>query len=261
MTLKVATFNANSIRVRLQILADWIKRESPDVLCIQETKVQDKDFPAGVFEEAGYNVFFRGQKSYNGVALLSKAPVTNLRSNLNEKGPDEDARFISGSIGDLALVNVYVPQGYAVGTEKFRYKLQWLESLYRHIDSTFDPNAPLVLTGDLNVALEDRDVYDPQGLDGQVCFHPDERALVRKFVDWGLVDVLRKHEPGQGVYTFWDYRIPNAFKRGIGWRIDYILATAPVAEASLGVKIDTEARLLEKPSDHTFLAAEFDVRI
>jgi exodeoxyribonuclease-3 len=114
-----------------------------------------------------------------------------------------------------------------------------------------------LVAGDFNVALEPRDVYDPEGLDGRVCFHPAERELMRGFLDWGLVDVLRKHEPGEGVYTFWDYRVPNALKRNLGWRIDYILATRPLAEASTSVRIDVEARRLEKPSDHTFLVAEF----
>jgi exodeoxyribonuclease-3 len=258
MPLKIATFNANSIRARLNIILDWLRQENPEVLCIQETKVQDKDFPIKAFEEVGYNVAYRGQKSYNGVAVVSRVPLSNSRVDLYEDGPDKDARFISGIFGSIPLVNVYVPQGYAVGTDKFRYKLRWLEDLFEHIASVFDPDAPLILTGDLNVAVEERDVYDPKELDGQVCFHPDERALLERFLDWGLVDVLREHEPGDGVFTFWDYRIPNALKRGIGWRIDYILATRPIADTSLGVKIDKDARLLEKPSDHTFLSAEFD---
>lgn len=257
MTFKVATFNANSVRARQGVILDWLEREAPDVLCIQETKVQDKDFPAQAFESAGYDVAFRGQKGYNGVAVVSRLPLNDVRVDLSEHGSDEEARFISGKIGDLSLINVYVPQGYAVGTERFVKKLSWLQDLLDHLRSAHDPQSPLVITGDFNVAHDARDVYDPEGLDGKVCFHPEEREILQQLLDWGLVDVLRKHEPGDGHYTYWDYRIPNAVKRNLGWRIDYILATAPLAETSKGVHIDKDARLLEKPSDHTFLWAEF----
>ena len=256
MTMKFATFNTNSIRARLSIVRDWLVREQPDVLCLQETKVQDKDFPADPFEEAGYQVIFKGQKSYNGVAIISRIPADEILLNLYDKD-DEQARFISARIGDIPVINVYVPQGFAVGTDKFEYKLSWLNDLLAHIKEDYDPNQPLLMAGDFNVALEPIDVFDPEKFKGEVCFHPDEQAIMRQFLDWGLVDVFRKHEPGGGHYTFWDYRIPNALKRKTGWRIDYILATAPIAKKSARVWIDTEARLLEKPSDHTFLVAEF----
>lgn len=260
MTFKVATFNANSVRARQGIILDWLEQEAPDVLCLQETKVQDKDFPAKAFERAGYAVVFRGQKSYNGVAVASRLPLSDLRLDLSEKGSDEQARFISASVGSLSLINVYVPQGYAVGTERFEMKLKWLRDLLDHVRSAYDPSAPLLMTGDFNVAHDVRDVYDPEGLDGQVCFHPEERAVLQEFLDWGLVDMLRKHEPGEGIYSYWDYRIPNGVKRNLGWRIDYILATPPLAQTSVNVRIDRDARLLEKPSDHTFLWAEFETR-
>lgn len=257
MTIKAATFNANSIRARQEIILEWLERERPDVIGIQETKVQDKDFPVEAFINAGYHVAFRGQKSYNGVAVLSRFPMKNVRVNLVDQGPDEEARFISLETGPIRLINVYVPQGYAVGTERFEKKLRWLRMLLEHVRSLYTPQDPLLMTGDFNVALEPRDVHDPEGLEGQVCFHPEERAVLREFLEWGLVDILRKHEPGEGVYTFWDYRVPNAVKRKIGWRIDYILATPVLAETSIASSIDLEARLLNKPSDHTFLGVEF----
>jgi exodeoxyribonuclease-3 len=219
--MKFATFNTNSIRARLPVIKEWLDREGPDVLCVQETKVRDKDFPADLFEEAGYHVIFKGQKSYNGVAIISKVPPDDILLNLYDK-EDEQARFISA-----------------------------------RIDEKYDPAQPLLVAGDFNVALEPTDVFDPEKFKGEVGFHPDEQAILRQFLDWGLVDVFRKHEPGGGHYTFWDYRIPNALKRKMGWRIDYILGTAPLAEKSIRVRIDTEARMLEKPSDHTFLVAEF----
>jgi exodeoxyribonuclease-3 len=254
--MKFATFNTNSIRARLPIIKDWLDREGPDVLCVQETKVRDKDFPADLFEEAGYHVIFKGQKSYNGVAIISKVPPDDILLNLYDK-EDEQARFISARIDDIPVINVYVPQGFQVGTDKFEYKLSWLNDLLKHIKEKYDPAQPLLVAGDFNVALEPIDVFDPEKFKGEVGFHPDEQAILRQFLDWGLVDVFRKHEPGGGHYTFWDYRIPNALKRKMGWRIDYILGTAPLAEKSIRVRIDTEARMLEKPSDHTFLVAEF----
>jgi exodeoxyribonuclease-3 len=254
--MKFATFNTNSIRARLPIIKDWLDREGPDVLCVQETKVRDKDFPADLFEEAGYHVIFKGQKSYNGVAIISKVPPDDILLNLYDK-EDEQARFISARIDDIPVINVYVPQGFQVGTDKFEYKLSWLNDLLKHIKEKYDPAQPLLVAGDFNVALEPTDVFDPEKFKGEVGFHPDEQAILRQFLDWGLVDVFRKHEPGGGHYTFWDYRIPNALKRKMGWRIDYILGTAPLAEKSIRVRIDTEARMLEKPSDHTFLVAEF----
>ncbi len=254
--MKAATFNANSIRARLGIVLDWLERESPDLVGFQETKVQDKDFPAGALEGAGYHVVYRGQKSYNGVAVLSKAPVSDVRTDLSAPGPDGEARFISVAAGSLRFINVYVPQGTAVGSTRFEAKLQWLRDLGSHLRGC-DPGEPLLVTGDFNVALDARDVYDPEGLDGQVCYHPEERRLLREILDWGLVDVFRKHQPDPGHYTFWDYRVANALKRKMGWRIDYILATRPLAEACTAVRIDTAARSLPKPSDHTFLTADF----
>ena len=256
MALKCATFNTNSIRARLPIILEWLDRERPDVLCLQETKVQDKDFPADLFEGPGYNALFKGQKSYNGVAVISKKPLEKIRLNLYD-AEGEQARFMSVKVNAIPIINVYVPQGFEVGTDKFEYKLTWLRDLLVHVKENYDPGRPLMLAGDFNIAFEDRDVYDPDSLRGGVCFHPDEQAILREFLDWGLVDILRKHEPSGGHYTFWDYRIPNALKRKMGWRIDYILATAPLAEKSRKAWIDTQARMLEKPSDHTFLVAEF----
>ena len=255
---KVATFNVNSLRARLPIVKDWLAKEQPDALCLQEIKVQDKDFPFQDFEGMGYHAVFKGQKSYNGVAVITRRPAQSVRLSLYDE-PHEEARFISAKIDEIALVNVYVPQGFAPGTEKFAYKLRWLKDLLSHIQKNYKTSLPLLMTGDFNVALESIDVYDPVGLRGEVGFHPDEQALMRQFFAWGLIDVFRKHEPGGGSYTFWDYRIPNAFKRKMGWRIDYILASPCLAAKSRRSWIDVEPRMAEKPSDHTFLAAEFEI--
>ena len=255
---KLATFNANSIRARLSAVLEWLKKEEPDVLCLQECKVQDKDFPFASFESAGYTALYRGQKSYNGVAVITRHPPEEIRTGLYD-GMEEEARFISATIHRIPVINVYVPQGVAPGTEKFEYKLRWLKDLLSHLGQHYSRGVPLLIAGDFNVALEPRDVYDPETLRGEVGFHPDEQSILRDYVSWGLVDVLRKHRPEPGLYTFWDYRVPSALKRKMGWRIDYIFATPPLAQKSKKVWIDLEARTTERPSDHTFLVAEFEM--
>lgn len=185
----LATFNTNSIRARLPIILDWLDRMKPDVLCLQETKAQDKDFPAAAFAKAGFECTFKGQKSYNGVALISKRPLEEICHHLPGEG-DEEARFISATLHDIPVVNVYVPQGFAPGTEKFQYKLDWLSHLHAYIRGRYGPDTPLLLAGDFNVALEPIDVYDPDGLRGEVGFHPDEQSAMRRILDWGLVDIL-----------------------------------------------------------------------
>lgn len=256
--MKVATFNANSIRARLEIILNWLAHEKPDILFVQETKVQDKDFPSESFKSMGYQFIFKGQKSYNGVATLSKVPLDKVRMDLY-KGNDEQARFLSAEISGIPMINIYVPQGFAPGTDKFGYKLQWLKDLISHISNNYDSHQPLLIAGDFNIALEPIDVYDPEGLQGEVGFHPDEQVVFQELFDWGLVDLFRKHHQEGGYYTFWDYRIPNAFKRKMGWRIDYILASPPLAEKCSSTWIDTKPRSLQKPSDHTFLVSEFNI--
>ena len=213
--LKIASFNTNSIRTRLPIIVDWLETADPDLLLLQETKVQDKDFPVEAIEEKGYQVIFRGQKSYNGVAIISKHPLDETRKNLYEEG-DEDARFLKATLRDISIINVYVPQGFAVGTEKFEYKLNWLKDLLQYIKRHYDPDLPLLIAGDFNVAFQAIDVFDPEKYRGEVGFHPDEQAVLQEYFDWGLVDIFRKYQPDGGHYTFWDYRIPNAFKRKMG---------------------------------------------
>lgn len=242
----------------MEVVRNWIMAEQPDILCLQETKVQDKDFPAAGFKGLGYQIIFKGQKAYNGVAIISKQPFYNVRLTLHGK-EDEQARFTSALIGSVHVINVYVPQGFAPGTDKFLYKLQWLEDLLTHIKDKYTPDMPIIMTGDFNIALDNIDLYDPEGLRGQVGFHPDEQAMLRKLIEWGFIDIFRRHHKEGGHYTFWDYRIPNGFKRNMGWRIDYIFATKSLAEKSSDAHIDTDPRSREKPSDHTFLVAEFDI--
>ena len=253
----IASFNVNSLRARMPIVLDWLNEKRPNVLCLQETKVQDKDFPAEVFDDAGYNYAFAGQKSYNGVAILSKSPIADIQVGF-ENEPKDVARLIKAEINGLIIVNTYVPQGYLPDSEKFQYKLEWFRRLRRFFEEHFKPTDPVLWVGDLNIAPEAIDVYDPEGLLGNVCYHPDVHKELKKVLDWGFVDVFRLHckEPGQ--YTFWDYRPINAVKHNLGWRLDHIMATKPLAEKCTACYIDKAPRLLPRPSDHTPIIAELD---
>jgi len=226
--MKVASFNVNSIRARLPIVTKWLSDNQPDILCVQETKVQDKDFPTQAFDEIGYNYIFKGQKSYNGVAIFSKEKFENIRSGFYDE-PKDEPRLITAEINGITIVNTYVPQGYLPDSEKFYYKLNWFDRLLDFFDRNFEPSEPVIWMGDLNIAPEPIDVYDPAALLGHVCFHPDVHKALKKVMSWGFVDIFRMHckEPGQ--YTFWDYRMRNAFKTNRGWRLDHIMATKPLS--------------------------------
>lgn len=257
---KVATFNANSVRSRLPILADWLDREKPDVLCIQETKVQDHEFPAGFFRERGYHVVFRGQKAHAGVALASRAEPDDVRYGLDDGGPADEPRLIRATVAGIPIVNTYVPQGQSADSPMFAYKLEWLARMRDYFARHFSPEEPVLWCGDLNVAPEEIDVHDPKRLVDHVDFHPEARAALERIRDWGFVDVFRKHHPGEpGQFTFWDYRVAEALDRNVGWRVDHIWATRPLAEKSVRSWIDRDARRAEKPSDHTLLVAGFDL--
>jgi exodeoxyribonuclease-3 len=259
-TVKIASFNANGIRARMPLLLEWLQSNRPDVLCIQETKVQDPDFPRQPLEDAGYHCAFKGEKSYNGVALLSLDAPRQVDIGFSQPPGDEGTRLISADIAGIRIVNTYVPQGQDPASEKFQYKLGWFRRLRAWFEENFDPRGLLVWVGDINVAPTADDVYDPEGLAGSTGFHPEEHRALQNLMDWGVVDIYRRHHPDEKkAFTFWDYRIPNAAKRGLGWRIDHVFATAPMAERSTGIWIDKEARLRQRPSDHTFIVAEFDL--
>lgn len=258
--IRIATFNANSIRSRLSVILTWMQRNNCDVLAVQETKVADEEFPANEINSAGYEVVFTGQKSYNGVAILSKEPLEDVQKGLGRMPEDEEARVIRGKLRGVTIVNTYVPQGTAVDSPRFQYKLNWIRGMRDYFERDFSPDDLIVWVGDFNVAREPIDVYDPEGLYGSVCYHPEEHKALDYVKEWGFVDVFRKHHPGEpGHYTFWDYRIPNSFKRRMGWRLDHIWATRPMAERSVDCWIDTEPRGQERPSDHTFIVADFDI--
>lgn len=255
--MKIATFNANSIRSRLPIILQWLDDHQPDVLGIQETKVQDADFPQEAFETAGWHVVFKGEKSYNGVALVSRSEPQDVRFGFNDGGPADETRLVRAVVDGVAIVNTYVPQGRAIDNAMYPYKLNWYARLRKLFEAEYAPDRPLAWIGDINIAVEPIDVSNPESHKNDPCYHVDAHNAFLETCAFGFEDVFRKHHPGEALYSFFDYRVPNAVKRNIGWRIDYILASAPLASNSLSCEIDLKPRLKEKPSDHTFMVAEF----
>ncbi|MFQ3548856.1 MAG: exodeoxyribonuclease III [Armatimonadota bacterium] len=260
-SFKVATFNVNSVRSRLPILLQWLTENNCDVLCLQETKVTNDMFPETSFNEIGYNCVFHGQKSYNGVAIITKNNITNISKFVGDIDEfNSEARFIKAEIKNITFINTYIPQGTDITSPKFIYKLNWIKNLKAYFMDNFNPEDNIIWLGDFNIAPESYDVYDHERLWGTVCHHPDERDALYEIKDWGFIDILRKHHPNTSdIYTFWDYRVPNALKRRIGWRIDHIWATRPIADKSVNCWVDIKPRQMEKPSDHTVLMAEFNL--
>jgi exodeoxyribonuclease-3 len=255
--MKVASFNVNSLRARLDIIIDWLAENQPDILAVQETKVQDKDFPAKAFDKTGYKYVFKGEKSYNGVAIFSKSAISNVEFGFPDE-PKDEARLIKAEINGIVVVNTYIPQGYLPESVKFTYKLNWFSRLRKYFENNFSPTDSIFWVGDFNIAPLPIDVYDPQGLLGHVCYHPDVHKALNEVVEWGFVDVFRIHCREAGQYTYWDYRPLNAFNRNLGWRLDHILATRTLAKKSTASYIDKKPRLADRPSDHTPIIAEFD---
>ncbi len=255
--MKIASFNTNGIRARMPIVLGWLDTVSPDVLCLQETKVQDADFPEKPLRDIGYHCSFSGQKSYNGVAVLSRSEPETVRIGFAGEDPLEVSRLIAVRVDGVDIVNSYIPQGQAPDSEKFAYKLDWFARLRGYFEQFYSPEDALVWVGDFNVAPEPFDVYDPEKLQGSVGFHPEEHRALAQVKAWGFEDVYRYYYPREKAYTFWDYRVPNGFKRGLGWRIDHIWATRAMTGRAVSAWIDPEPRGFERPSDHTFIVADF----
>lgn len=254
--MKIATWNINSLRVRLPQVMRWLDAQQPDVLAMQETKIEDRDFPVADFQRAGYQVAFSGQPTYNGVAVVSRKPLSVVATSI----PDfEDAqkRVLAANTGDFLLVNLYVPNGQSLDSDKYQYKLLWLKALTHWLRQLLPANPRLVLLGDFNIAPEDRDVHDPELWNGHVLVSAPERAAFRSLLESGLKDSFRLFEKASGYYSWWDYRA-SAFRRNQGLRIDHILLSKTLAEHSRTTIIDREPRGWERPSDHTPVIAEFD---
>ena len=247
--MRIATWNVNSIRARMPRVEGWLEEWQPDLLCVQETKVRDEEFPVEPFTALGYQVAFFGQKTYNGVALISRSEPTDVYRALPDDPEDADRRVISGRFGDIRVINVYAPNGTELGTPRFEYKLEWFRRLRACLEGLGSPKDPLLLCGDINIAPDDRDVYDPDGWRGKLLFHPDEHQVLGELMGWGLTDAFRLKTDEGGHYSWWDYRA-GMFHKGKGLRIDLLLVTKPLVPRVQSVTIDREARKGEKPSDH-----------
>jgi exodeoxyribonuclease-3 len=261
--MKIATWNVNSIRTRLDHVLGWLQTNPVDGLCLQETKVVDENFPLAAFEELGYGAAICGQKSYNGVAILSRTPLQEVSrgfaSILGEGAIDldEQKRVITGVLGDVRIVNLYVPNGSSVGSEKYVYKLRWLETLRLYLETLLKttPAPSLLVCGDFNIALEDIDIHDPKGRESQVMATELERQALKDVLELGLTDVFRKFTTEGGHFSWWDYR-QGAFRRNLGWRIDHIYLTPDLYERAIACSIDKNPRSLEQPSDHVPVIVE-----
>ncbi|MDE2090245.1 MAG: exodeoxyribonuclease III [Gammaproteobacteria bacterium] len=255
--MKIATWNVNSLRVRLPQVLDWLAAERPDILALQETKLVDEEFPMTDIQAAGYQAVYAGQKTYNGVALLSRGPAREVVKDLPDLD-DHQRRVLAASYDSLRVINLYVPNGESVGSDKYAYKLRWLERLTDYVEHQLALYPRLVIMGDFNIAPEERDVHDPKAWQGRVLFSEPERAALRGLIDLGLCDAFRLFEQGAGHFSWWDYRMA-AFRRNLGLRIDHILASTALCKFCTACRIDKAPRALERPSDHAPVVAEFDV--
>jgi exodeoxyribonuclease-3 len=253
--MKLVTWNVNSLKVRLPQVLDWLAAHQPDVLCLQETKLEDVNFPSAEIAAAGYQVVFSGQKTYNGVAILSKTPASEAVTAIPGFA-DEQKRVLAATIAGVRVINLYVPNGQSVDSDKYQYKLGWLEALTAWLADELAAHPRLAVLGDFNIAPDERDVHDPKAWEGQVLFSLPEREAFRRLVDLGLADSFRVFEQPEKIYSWWDYRM-NAFRRNMGLRIDHILLSPALAETCKSCTIDKEARKAERPSDHAPVIVEF----
>ncbi len=244
--MKLATWNVNSVRARLEVLLAWLSAKSPDVVCLQETKVVDADFPTTELERLGYAVAMTGQKTYNGVAILSRLPMTDIVRGIGDAALDEEKRALSATIDGLRVVSVYVPNGKALDSPDFQKKLRFFEALRAR---AVKERRPLAILGDFNVAPDARDVYDPKAYAGQLHFSADEHAALARLLGAGLVDALRLSHDEAGLYSWWDYRAAG-FARNRGLRLDLALLSTELAPRCENVQIDVETRGAVRPSDH-----------
>jgi exodeoxyribonuclease-3 len=277
--MRIVSWNVNSVRAREERLLAWLERHAPDVLCLQELKVVDEDFPRAAVEALGYDVETHGQKTYNGVAILARkehggifdverglpdAPgvvsaerAKGAETDPPEGAPDEQARFIAGTVAGIRVASLYVPNGKAMDSPKYPYKRRWMARMQRWLEQHADVTEPLAVCGDFNVARDARDVHDESEWEGGVLYNPDVRAALEGWLDAGLADSFREHTAEGGHYSWWDYR-RLAFPRGVGMRIDYVLASEPLLERLVDAWIDRDERKGSKPSDHAPMVADFD---
>jgi exodeoxyribonuclease-3 len=255
--MKIASWNVNSLKVRLPHVLDWLEQQQPDILGLQETKTIDENFPLEELQAAGYSVLFSGQKTYNGVALLSRIKDKPADIITDLPGLDDPQRRVLGATyGELRVLNLYVPNGSEVGSEKYAYKLDWLNKLHNHVKQQLKEHSHFIMMGDFNIAPEDRDVHDPEAWEGSVLVSPKERQALQKIIGLGVKDTFRLFEQDEKIFSWWDYRAA-AFRRNNGLRIDLLLASDALCNSCTASYVDKEPRRLERPSDHAPVVAEF----
>lgn len=252
----IATWNVNSILARMPLVMRWLDAVKPDILCMQETKCTDDKVPLLEFEERGYYCHLFGQQSYNGVAILTRGVCETTHRGFPNDDGEAQSRLITTTFNDISIVNVYIPNGQAVGSEKYAFKLEWMRRLREFFDATFDNSTPVLLCGDFNVAPEERDVHDPRLWTGRIMFSEPEHDALNAIKDWGFTDAFRLHTEEGGKFTWWDYRA-GAFRRNLGLRIDHVWITDALVPRSVRTWIDVEPRKWERPSDHAPVIAEF----
>jgi exodeoxyribonuclease-3 len=257
--VQVVTWNVNSLKARMERVVPWVEANTPDVLCLQETKMAQDVFPHEVFTELGYEAAHVGEGRWNGVAIVSRVGLDDVVAGFADgDAPDPEARLVWATCGGMRVACCYVPNGRALDNDHYQYKLRWLERLRRNLVDGCNPADPVVVTGDFNIAPEDRDVWDPSAFVGATHVSQPERDALAGLVEWGLTDLFRQHNDEAGVFSWWDYR-GGSFHKGQGMRIDLVLATGPLAERCTGVRIDREARKGKPtPSDHAPVIATFD---
>ena len=255
--MKIATWNVNSIAARLPLVVKWLESVRPSVLCLQETKCTDDKFPASAFAEIGYKSEAFGQRIYNGVAILSRSEIGRAQRGFPEDDENSHARLLAATVEGVRIINVYVPNGQFVGSDKFKFKLDWMQRLRTLLDEQHKRSEPVLLCGDFNVAPDELDVHDPALWQGRILFSRTERTALEHIKKWGFTDAFRLHTEEGGHFSWWDYR-QGSFRRNAGLRIDHIWVSQPLAERSVSTWIDKEPRTWERPSDHTPVIAEFE---
>jgi exodeoxyribonuclease-3 len=252
--MRLATWNVNSLKVRLPHLLDWLAAARPDAMCLQETKTEDANFPLAEIQAAGYQVVYCGQKSYNGVAILARSAITDVQHGIRDFA-DDPKRVIAATIDGVRVLCLYAPNGQEPGSDKYAYKLRWYAALISWLEKELQIHPLLAVLGDLNIAPEARDVHDPKRWEGKIHFSEPERAALRAVLDAGLTDAFRLFEQPEKQFSWWDYRL-NAFQRGWGLRIDHILLSPELAARCSACTIDKSPRALERPSDHAPVIAD-----
>ncbi|MGB7070347.1 MAG: exodeoxyribonuclease III [Pyrinomonadaceae bacterium] len=256
--MKIATWNVNSVNIRMPVMLDWLAETGTDVVCLQETKTVDENFPVAALRMAGYDAAFIGQKSYNGVAIVSRHPIEDVQKNFIDDDDESPKRMIAATVNGVRIVNTYIPNGTELWTDKFKFKLDWLQRLRRFFDKSCDQNKDVLLCGDFNVAMDDLDVWSAPAMQGKLHFSKPERAAMHHVKQWGFVDVFRKMSGDVREFSWWDFRA-GAWQKDQGLRIDHIWTSTSLADKCTGCWIDKAPRALEKPSDHAPVIAEFTI--